>query len=176
MKTNFFKKFTIKHWVIAFVIVCILVTAKLAIIMEQKGIPDVPTLISKIVKKVSDGKFNLELARKPANTTIKKSSNPKSVVKAETLFKDWVKLSWVAPTEYTNGEPLHDLAGFRIYYWTDRNSKKKVLDVKNVLSYTLENLDYGETYYFAVTAYNKNFVESVYSNIKAVKLEKPVQE
>ena len=176
MKYNFFKKFTLKHWVIAFVIVCFMLAVKLAIIMEQKGIPDIPTLISKIVKKVSDGKFNPDLVRKPVNATTKKSSNPKSVIKPETLYKDWVKLSWAAPTEYTNGEPLHDLAGFRIYYWTERNSKKQIRDVKNVLSYKLENLDYGETYYFAVTAYNKNFVESVYSKIKAVKLVKPIQE
>lgn len=173
MKYNFFRKLTLKHWVIAFVLACILVAVKLAIIMEQKDIPDVPTLISKIVKKVSGGEINLELAQQPAHTTISKPSKVKNVVEAKTLYKNWVKLSWIAPTEYTNGEPLHDLAGFRIYYWTESDSKKQVLDVKNVLSYKLENLLYGETYYFAVTAYNENSVESVFSNIKAVKLEKP---
>lgn len=173
MNFNFFKKITLKHWVIAIVLACVLAAIKLAVIMEQKDIPDVSTLISKIVKKVSAGKINLELTQQAANTTTSKPSNVKNVVKPETLYKDWVKLSWIAPTEYTNGEPLHDLAGFRIYYWTDSNSKKQVLDIKNVLSYKLENLQYGETYYFAVTAYNEKYLESLYSKIIAVKLEKP---
>jgi hypothetical protein len=174
MKYNYFKKLSFKHWVIAFVLACFLVAVKLAIIMEQKSIPDVSTLISKIVKKVSDKIDYVKPVQQPGNTTPRKSSNQKSVVKPKTLYKDWVKLSWVAPTEYTNGEPLHDLAGFYIYYWKEGDHEKQKLDVKNVLSYKLEKLQYGETYYFAVTAYNKNFVESVYSNIKAVKLEKPV--
>ena len=178
MNYNFLKKITFKHWVIAFVLACFLVAVKLAIIMEQKGIPDVPTLVSKIVKKVSD-KFDYprsaqqQTAQQPANTTARKSSNLKSAVIPKTLYKDWVELNWKAPTEYTNGEPLNDLAGFYIYYWKEGEIKKQKLDVKNVLSYKLENLQYGETYNFAVTAYNKKYLESVFSNIKVVKLEEP---
>jgi len=183
MKYNIFKKLTLKHWVIAFVLACFLVVVKLAIIMEQKEIPDVSTLISKIVKKVSDKIDHLKPAQQqpiqkqpgqqPANTTASKSSSPKNVVKPKTLYKNWVELSWKAPTEYTNGEPLNDLAGFYIYYWKKGEIRKQKLDVKNVLSYKLENLQYGEIYNFAVTAYNKKHVESLFSNIKVVKLEKP---
>ena len=176
MKYNFFRKLTLKHWVIAFVLACVLVAVKLAIIMEQKDIPDVSTLISKIIKKVSGKVDYLKPAPQPVNTGTSKPVKVKNVVEPETLYKDWVKLSWKAPTEYTNGQPLHDLAGFRVYYWTEADSKKQVLDVKNVLSYKLENLYYGETYYFAVTAYNEESVESGFSNIKAVKLEKPASE
>jgi hypothetical protein len=173
MKYNYFKKLTLKHWVIAFVLVCILVTIKLAMIMETKHISDVSTLMSKIENKVSEKIGHLKLVQNLTNITSRKPRKIKNPVKAKTLYKDWVKLSWVAPTENTDGTPLQDLAGFHIYYWTGNNSAKKVRNVKNVLSYKLENLHYGETYYFAVTAYNKKFAESDYSDIKAVKLEKP---
>ena len=176
MNYNLFKKLALKQRGTAFILSCSLFAFQLAIAVEPKGLPEKSSLLPGKIKRDPDGKIYLEPPRQPINISTKKSSNLKKVVNKKTLYKDWVKLSWIAPSHYTNGEPLHDLAGFRIYYWTEHDSEKQMRDVKKVLSYKLENLNYGETYYFAVTAYNKNLVESAYSEIIAVKLEKPIAE
>ena len=92
---------------------------------------------------------------------------------SKTLYKDWVKLSWTAPTENTNGSQLKDLAGYKIYYWTKTNSKRKVVDVKNVTQYKFEKLQYGETHFFSITAYSKKRRESRLSSVILITLKKP---
>jgi len=184
MKYNLFKKLTLKQWESAFFLTCLLSVFQPAIATEPKGLPENSTLLPGKIKRGPVGKVYLEQPQQPINISTKKSSNistkksstVEKVVNTKILYKDWVMLVWTTPSHYTNGEPLHDLAGYRIYYWTEHNSEKQVLDVKNALSYMLENLHYGETYYFAITAYNKNLRESGYSKIIAVKLEKPVEE
>ena len=176
MTYNFLKKLTLKQWESAFIVTCFLSVSPPAIAIEPKGLPEKSTLLPGKIKRGTDGKIYLEPPQQPTNISTKKSSIVKNGINTKILYKDWVKLNWIAPSQYTNGEPLNDLAGYRIYYWTKNNSEKHVLDVKKVLSYKLENLLYGETYYFAVTAYNKNLVESCYSEIIAVKLEKPIEE
>ena len=176
MNYNFLKKFTLKLWESVFIVTCLLCVSQPAVAIEPKGLPDKSTLLPGKIKRGPDGKIYLEPPQQPTNISTKKPSIVKNGINTKILHKDWVKLNWIAPTHYTNGKPLHDLAGYRIYYWTKHNSEKHVLDVKKVLSYMLENLHYGETYYFAVTAYNKNLVESGYSEIIAVKLEKPIEE
>lgn len=72
-------------------------------------------------------------------------------------------LSWSAPTTYTNGATMTDLAGFRVYYGTATRSYSDNVDVGKVSTYKISNLPNG-TYYFAVTAYNTAGTESAYSN------------
>jgi len=62
-------------------------------------------------------------------------------------------LSWAAPTENTNGSPLGDIAGYRIYYGTSADVLTHVIDVANVTTYVVTGLTSG-TYYFAVAAYS----------------------
>jgi len=171
-----FKKLTLKQKESVFFFICFLFVSQQAIAIEPKGLPEQSSLLPGKIKRGFDGKIILEPPQQKNNISTKKSGNLKNVINTKTLHKDWVKLTWVAPSRYTNGEPLHDLAGYRIYYWTEHNSEKQVRDVKKVLSYKLENLNYGETYYFAVTAYTKNLAESDYSEIVGVKLEKPIGE
>ena len=175
MSYSLFKKITFKQWKSVFFLICLLSVFQLAVAIEPKGLPEKPTYLPGVIKRGADGKIYREPPQQSKNITAKKSSNLKKVSNTKTLYKDWVKLSWIAPTQYTNGEPLHDLAGYRVYYWTEHDSKKQVRDAKKVLSYKLENLHYGETYYFAVTAYNKKLIESDFSEIVAVKLEKPIK-
>jgi hypothetical protein len=73
-------------------------------------------------------------------------------------------LSWNPPTTYTDGTPLTNLAGFNVYYGTASCSYLQVVNVGNVTAYTVTNLTDGVKYYFAVTAYDANGVESEYSN------------
>ncbi len=71
-------------------------------------------------------------------------------------------LGWAAPTTNTDGTPLTDLAGYKIYYGTSSGNYTKVINAGNVTSYTVNDLPAG-TYYFAVTTYDAQNIESGYS-------------
>ncbi len=70
-------------------------------------------------------------------------------------------LAWTPPLENTDGTPLQDLTGYRIHYGTQSGSYQFSITIQNagVTSYVVEDLAPG-TYYFAVTAYASNGVES----------------
>lgn len=76
-------------------------------------------------------------------------------------------VTWVPPTENTDNSILTDLAGFKIYYGTSQEqlSESVTIDDPAASSWVIENLSGNTTYYFAVTAFNANGVESDYSNI-----------
>ncbi len=66
-------------------------------------------------------------------------------------------VSWDPNTE-------DDLAGYKVYWGTQPNRNyTDVLDVGNVTSHTFDNLQEGQTYYFAVTAYDRAGNESGFS-------------
>jgi hypothetical protein len=75
-------------------------------------------------------------------------------------------LSWTPPTTRTDGTSLSDLAGYKIHYGPSADNLSSQVDINDVgiSSYTVENLQSG-TYYFAITAYDGNGTESVYSNV-----------
>lgn len=75
-------------------------------------------------------------------------------------------LSWMPPTQNTDGSPLNDLAGYRIVYGTNSRSLDRSVQITNpsVNNYVLEDLGPG-TWYFAVKAYNTAGIESELSNI-----------
>lgn len=76
-----------------------------------------------------------------------------------------VTLSWVAPTERADGTPLTELAGYRIHYGRMSETYDYEIDVSNpgLLTYVVENLVPGD-WYFAVSAYDSEGLESDYSN------------
>lgn len=86
-----------------------------------------------------------------------------SVASAGPALAGDATLSWAAPTTYTNGTPLTDLAGYKVYYGTASGAYTQVIDAGKVTTYKVANLP-NSTYYFAVTAYNAAMVESAYSN------------
>ena len=57
-----------------------------------------------------------------------------------------------------NSEP--DLAGYKFYYGGQTRSYTNVVDVSKVTTNTVTGLAQGETYFFAVTAYNTSGLES----------------
>jgi len=80
-----------------------------------------------------------------------------------TAFAGTATLNWTAPSFNTDGTPLTDLAGYKIYYGTSSQNYTSVASVGNVTTYVLNGLTDGVTYYFTVTAYNTAGVESSYS-------------
>ena len=68
-----------------------------------------------------------------------------------------VTLAWDANTE-------SDLAGYRVHYGTASGSYTTSVDVHKVTTSSIGTLTAGQTYYFAVTAYDASGNESGYSN------------
>jgi hypothetical protein len=66
-------------------------------------------------------------------------------------------LAWDANTET-------DLAGYRVHYGTESGSYTTSVDVHKVTTSSIGTLTAGQTYYFAVTAYDISGNESGYSN------------
>jgi hypothetical protein len=73
-------------------------------------------------------------------------------------------VSWTAPTTRTDGTPLTNLAGFRVYYGTSPGNYPTVITIADptVSTYVVSNLSTG-TYYFVATAYDSTGEESAYS-------------
>jgi hypothetical protein len=75
-------------------------------------------------------------------------------------------LSWVPPTETTDGAPLTDLAGYYIHYGTSADDLNQTIAVQggDVSEYEITNLPQG-TYYFTVVAYTSSGTESAASDM-----------
>jgi len=76
-------------------------------------------------------------------------------------------ISWVAPTENTDGSKLTDLAGYTIYYGTESSALTQTVQVANpaALGYVVTGLAKGTTWYFQVTSYSSAGEESAPSAI-----------
>ena len=80
-----------------------------------------------------------------------------SAIQAATGQSAPVTLVWDANFE-------RDVAGYRLYYGTVPHTYTERIDVGNVVTATVSNLPGGVVYFFAVTAYNRIGVESLFSN------------
>jgi hypothetical protein len=67
-------------------------------------------------------------------------------------------LTWDPPAVST------DVTGYMIHYGTTSGTYSQGIDVGKTTSYTVSNLNDGQTYYFVATAYNHTGMQSVYSN------------
>lgn len=106
---------------------------------------------SNIVISVSDGVTSASLA--PFSIAVSSPSGSATV-------------SWTAPTTYTDGTALTDLAGYHVYYGTSPSSLTQEIDVANAGATrdTISNLA-STTWYFAVTAYTTSGLESALSSV-----------
>jgi hypothetical protein len=75
-------------------------------------------------------------------------------------------VTWVPPTLNTDGSPLNDLAGYKVYWGTSVGNYPNSTTLNNpgLTSYVVSNLAPG-TYYFVATAFNSNGVESTFSGV-----------
>jgi fibronectin type III domain protein len=69
-----------------------------------------------------------------------------------------------AATLTWNPDTSTNLAGYKLYVGTASGVYSSSISLGNVTSYTVPNLLIGNTYYFAVTAYNNSGIESGFSN------------
>lgn len=82
---------------------------------------------------------------------------------ANSLFAASAVLSWDSSTTSADGSQLNDLAGYKVYYGTESGNYSGSIDVGNVVTYQVNNLSPGATYYFVATAYDTTGNESQYS-------------
>jgi hypothetical protein len=82
------------------------------------------------------------------------------------------KVTWVAPTENSNGTALTDLAGYYVYYGTDASALSESIQVANpkTLNYEVTGLATGSTWYFAVASYTSTGQQSALSAISSKSL------
>jgi len=87
------------------------------------------------------------------------ASSQSSASRTATLF-------WEAPSSNTNGSPLTDLAGYRIYYGTSPDELTQTVQLSSVglQTYVIDGLEPG-TWYFAIMALTRTGAESSLSNI-----------
>src|SRR5262245_5205166 len=74
-------------------------------------------------------------------------------------------LSWLPPTANTDGSPLTNLAGYKVYWGLSQGNYPNSVTLANpgLASYVVSNLSPG-TYFFVVTAYNADGTESSFSS------------
>lgn len=78
------------------------------------------------------------------------------------LFAQSIVVTWNANTD-------SDLAGYKVYYGTTASGTYgTVIDVGNVLTYTISNVPEKTTYYVAITAYDTSANESAKSTEASV--------
>jgi hypothetical protein len=76
-----------------------------------------------------------------------------------------VQLQWDAPTTNTDGTPLTDLAGYELHFGQTSGNYASTVNVGNTTSFSLTSgLVEGQTYYFAVKAYDSSGNKSGFSN------------
>ena len=77
-------------------------------------------------------------------------------------------LAWNAPTLNTDGTPLTDLAGYKVYYGQTSHNYSASINVGKATSVSLATISSAIStpgiYYIAVTAYDASGLESGYSN------------
>jgi len=109
---------------------------------------------------VSDGTHTAALA--PFSITVAAASSTPSLAESVTLY-------WTIPADNSNGTVATNLAGYHVYYGTSAGSLTKVITVDNAndTSQVIGNLQAG-TWYFAVTAFNTEKIESKMSEVVPV--------
>lgn len=111
----------------------------------------------------------LELGENRITVTAEDIAGAKSsrsiLVNRESGLSGSAELSWVAPTSRTDGSPLTNLAGFKIYYGRMPGIYDYQIDINNpgITTYLVENLVSGN-WYFALAAYDSAGIESDRSN------------
>lgn len=118
------------------------------------GTPNAAGTYADIKISVSDGKTTVALA-------------PFSIDVGTTMVADsGAVLNWELPTLTVDGQPIGDLAGFRIHYGKSEQVLAETIEVQNpgVASYVVDHLPAG-TYYFAVRAITSSGAQSPLSNV-----------
>ncbi len=100
-----------------------------------------------------------------AENTAGATASRSIVVNRESGQTGSAALSWTAPTARTDGSPLTNLAGYKLFYGRMSGIYDFQIDISNpgILTYVVENLVSGD-WYFALAAYDSQGLQSDRSN------------
>jgi hypothetical protein len=100
----------------------------------------------------------------PASTAAAGSNTTAAGSNTTATGPNGVTISWQAPRDNTDGSVLTNLSGYKIYYGGASGEYSSSIDLPNpsLNSYLVQNLPAGQ-YYFTVTSYNSDGVESGFS-------------
>jgi hypothetical protein len=75
-------------------------------------------------------------------------------------------LTWVPPSQNTDGSPLIDLAGYKVYWGPAQGNYPNSVTISNggITGHTVNNLTQGQ-WYFVVTSVSSSGRESAFSNV-----------
>jgi len=81
-------------------------------------------------------------------------------------------LSWQPPTVYSDNTTPLTIAGYKFYGGTSQGSLSVIDDVPTggIATHMLTGLQTGTTWFFAVTAYDAQGIESTFSNVASISL------
>jgi len=101
-----------------------------------------------------------------ANDGTLTASLPAFAVTVQAVATGSAMLSWTPPTQNTDGSPLTNLAGYKIYWGTQQGTYPNSTTLNNpgLATYVVEGLAPG-TYFFVATAVNAVGVESSFSGV-----------
>ena len=83
-----------------------------------------------------------------------------------------VTLSWLPPTQNTDGSPLSNLGGYRIHWGTAQGSYTNSATISNagLSSYVVDQLT-PATWFFVVSAVTTSGIESSFSNVASKRIQ-----
>jgi hypothetical protein len=92
------------------------------------------------------------------------ASLPTFSIQVVALATGSATLSWNPPTQNTDGSPLNDLAGYRVYWGPEPGDWQNSITVPNpgLATYVVDQLTPAQ-WHFVVTAYTSDGIESAYS-------------
>jgi hypothetical protein len=119
-------------------------------------------------------------AATPVSTTSNGTTSSGSTASAGTVAKTTppvttvngvATLDWMPPTENSDGSVLTNLAGYTVYYGTSPDNLSQSVKVTNpgLTAYAVTGLSSG-TWYFAVTSYSADGVESTRTSTVSTKI------
>lgn len=81
-----------------------------------------------------------------------------------------VTISWMPPQTNADGSSLTDLAGYHIHYGTQAGALTSEINIPTagLADYVIDGLKANSTYYFAISSYNTEGVESADSAVISV--------
>jgi hypothetical protein len=95
-------------------------------------------------------------------------SNPANTISAAPSASYNLTLAWSR-----NSSRSPEVAGYRVYYGTASKKYTNNIAVGNVATYVVSGLSTGVPYFFAITAYNTNGLESLFSKEFSYVLKSP---
>jgi hypothetical protein len=100
-------------------------------------------------------------ATTPASATTTASGTVTKTAAPVKTVNGMATLDWLPPTENSDGSVLTNLAGYTVYYGTSPDNLAQSVKVTNpgLTAYAVTGLTSG-TWYFAVTSYSADGVES----------------